>query len=466
MLKSSLVLVGGRASEAILRFLRNIILARLIGVEDYGIAGTFLIVLSFIELLTDLALDRLIVQDRDGASPRFVATIQALMVLRAIVMSAVLFVLAGVIADLFNQPDLIWAYQLFAVIPLIRGLYNVAVVCQQRDMRFGKEMTALVASLVATLVVVAPMALLLEDYRVILVILVVENLVRSGVSLAISDRPFRLAWDGAVLRRALAFGAPLTLSGLMMFFIAQGDRVAIATQFTAHDLGLFTAAVNLMMVPYLLASRISASFFNPLLSRQRDNPDAFSRQATIAVQAMLLMGGLNIVGFAVLGPPVFLLGFGPSFAGAVPFLVPLATMFGVRLARQGFVSILLARGRTTYVLMSNVVRALFLPLLFVVAALGGSVWDVIAVGLVGEVVTFIVSAVLVTRRLHLGAALWRARIPLILGAGLAVAAMALPLLGANRLTLFITTGSLLAVMGLFCPDVLKSGLRQIRARTG
>jgi O-antigen/teichoic acid export membrane protein len=61
LLKALSILAGGRASIAALNFARNILLARLVTVEDYGIASTFIVAIALVELFGDLALDRLVV---------------------------------------------------------------------------------------------------------------------------------------------------------------------------------------------------------------------------------------------------------------------------------------------------------------------------------------------------------------------------------------------------------------------
>jgi O-antigen/teichoic acid export membrane protein len=61
LLKALSILAGGRASIAALNFTRNILLARLVTVEDYGIASTFIVAIALVEMFGDLALDRLVV---------------------------------------------------------------------------------------------------------------------------------------------------------------------------------------------------------------------------------------------------------------------------------------------------------------------------------------------------------------------------------------------------------------------
>ena len=46
MLKTATVLLGSNVSVAVLKMLRNVLLARLLSVENYGIASTFAVVFA------------------------------------------------------------------------------------------------------------------------------------------------------------------------------------------------------------------------------------------------------------------------------------------------------------------------------------------------------------------------------------------------------------------------------------
>ena len=76
-LKSGLLLSGGSIASSMCSFGRNIIIARLISVENFGIAATLALTMSLVEMASNLSLDRLIVQDPEGDSPRLQATAHA-----------------------------------------------------------------------------------------------------------------------------------------------------------------------------------------------------------------------------------------------------------------------------------------------------------------------------------------------------------------------------------------------------
>src|SRR6056297_3280145 len=93
-LKGGLLLSGGSMLSAGCSFARNIIIARLISVEDFGIAATFALTMSLIEMASNLALDRLLVQAPDGDSPHMLATGHAFQVFRGVLSAIALFALA------------------------------------------------------------------------------------------------------------------------------------------------------------------------------------------------------------------------------------------------------------------------------------------------------------------------------------------------------------------------------------
>ena len=76
-------------------FIRNIIIARLISPNDFGIAATFVITVSLLEMISDLAAHRLLVQAKDGNEERFQETAHLLMVVRGAVNAVLLFLLAS-----------------------------------------------------------------------------------------------------------------------------------------------------------------------------------------------------------------------------------------------------------------------------------------------------------------------------------------------------------------------------------
>ena len=76
MLKKAFLVVTGNAFGSALLLLRNLIVARLVSPHDYGIASTFAIVMSLVEMLSYVGLNQLMVVDKDGDDPHFQRAMQ------------------------------------------------------------------------------------------------------------------------------------------------------------------------------------------------------------------------------------------------------------------------------------------------------------------------------------------------------------------------------------------------------
>ncbi len=398
MFKVGMLLTVGSSGVAALRFARNILLARLISVEDYGIASTFIIVTSFFALAGDLALDRMIIQDRRGAEPRFIGVVQAVIILRAVVMSALMLLLAGPTAELFSLPGQTWVFQVLALIPLLQGIVHPDLFRHQRDSHFAPFIIADLAGVCVSLLVMIWLAVVLGDFRIMLAVLIVEQAVRALVSHLYAERPFRLAWDNGVALQAVRFGVPLVLSGLTVFAVTQGERILVANQFTFRDLGIFSAALTLAFTPGQLLATIQQRYFLPQLAPAALASNGSGRRLNEALQVTLLTGAGFALGAYVFGPQAMVLLFGERFAEGAAFIGLIALVAALRAMRSGPNVVALSDGHTWEILAASVVRLVSLPIAVAIVLNGGSILDILIVGALGEAAALVFAYALVVWR--------------------------------------------------------------------
>ena len=125
MLKSLMQLLSSGLMVRMLELLRTAILARLLTVEDYGIVATFFLPVALVQMAGAFSLDKLVVQDREGDTPGFVASLHTVQLVRGLLGAVLLVVLAGPYARLLGVEGLIWPYQALAMFPLVAGIVNL-----------------------------------------------------------------------------------------------------------------------------------------------------------------------------------------------------------------------------------------------------------------------------------------------------------------------------------------------------
>lgn len=461
MLRSGLILTGGRVAFSLLRFIRNLLIARLIGVEEFGIASTFLVTFSFLEMVTDLALAQLIVQHKDGNDPKVVAAIKGLDILRGICLGGVIFIFAGEIAVLFGNPDLVWAYQLIALQPILVALSHPDQARLQREMRFEKQVYSQLTGALVTFLAIWPLSFWLDDFRLMIWVLLGEAAVMSAMTHLKAERPFRLGWNRAVFRQAMAFGLPLVAAGPLGFIALQGDRVLVANQYSATDLGLFSAALTLSMTPSLLLMSINRSFFLPILARERANAAARATLTRRTLEAHLVLGGLQAFFFGLFAPWVLVLAFGTPFAGGGGFAVLLGIIFAARLARNGPTTVSIALGHTKHTLYADMTRTVSYPLAIAMALRGVEIEYLLLLSLGAELIALSVALLAVHRCGEV--ALSGLILPLAAFAGVFAALVASHSLGLGSAAHLAACGAL-AVLLYACRGTLQMAARKARGR--
>ena len=401
MLRSAFLLLSGNAATALLTLARNLLIARLISVENYGIAATFAIAMAVVEMVSALGMEQQIVQSKDGDDPDFQAAIQGFTVLRGVLSFGVLFATAGLMADFLGIPDLAWAYQVMALVPLIRGLAHFDNHRQKRQMRFGPMLWTQGGSAIAAVVAVAPAYAVFSDHRVMLVSLMVQALAFTAITHALAERPYRLRFDVAAWTASTRFGWPLLINGILLFAVMHGEKLVVGRVLGLADLGILAMGLTLTMTPTLVLAKSMQNLFLPKLSAVQDDDAAFQRLAEITIQSVMVLAMVYLLGVVLLGGPVVTVLLGEKYLALIPLMTLLAVQQTLRVFKAGGATVALARRQTANAMVANGVRVLALPLAVWVAQAGGGLTGVIAVATAGEAAGFAISLLLIRLRLRM-----------------------------------------------------------------
>ena len=402
MIGKAALLLSGNAATALLTLVRNLVIARLIPVEDYGIAATFALAMAVVEMASAFGLQQQIVQAQDGDDPRFQAALQGFQLLRGLVAGAALFAAAGPIADFLNLPDTAWAYRVMAAVPVLTALQHFDIHRLNRRMAYGPLVLTGTLPAVAALAAVWPLYLAFGDWRVMLWTILLQAALAALVSHLVAERRFALRLDRAATLRAMRFGWPLLLNGALLFLVLYGDRVMVARLLGMAPLAVFSMGVTLTLTPTLVLDRTTQNLFLPRLSRAaeagEDGGERFQTLARAALQAAMLNGAALVLGTVVFGAVFVRLTLGEKYADLVPLLVPLAILHAVRVWKTGPAVVALARGQTGNAMLANLPRAAFLPLGWMLLQGGGTLLQLVWLGTLAECLGLAVALVLVRGR--------------------------------------------------------------------
>lgn len=399
MVRTGLTLLTGNATTALLLLLRNLAVAALIPVADYGVAATFAMVMSLIEMASTLGLQQQIVQSPKGAEPRFQAAVQGFHALRGVAAAAVLLLLAGPLAAFLGVPEVAWAYQVLAFVPLSQAFLHFDLHRLQREMRFGPMILAGVVPALLSLVLVWPLAAWLGDYRVMLIAVLVQAGVRLVMSHVVAQRRYALVIDLGIMGETLKFGWPLLVNAVLLYIVFQGDKIIVGRVLGMEALALLAMGFTLTLMPTLVLAKSTQNFFLPQLSRGKD-------LAQVTLQVCLLHGLMLVVGIALLGAPLVRGVLGSDYAGLEPLLLPLAVLHALRVAKAGPGIVALAAGYSSNAMWGNAPRVCSLAVVWLAVMQGQGLLVVIWIACAGEALGLALALVLMHRRVGVAPAWW------------------------------------------------------------
>ncbi len=409
LFKGGLSLSVGQVVSQVCSFVRSVILARLISPENFGIAATFAMTFSLLEMLSNFSSDKLLVQSQQGNEPRMQQTAQFFHVIRGVANGGLIFLLAGPISGLFGVPQARWAFQCLALVPVIRAFIHLDTNRFQRDMRFGPSVLVDVISSVAITIAVVPLAWKLRDYSAMLWLLILQSIVFTVGSHLLAERPYRVCWDRNFARQMAKFGWPLLVNGLLMFGIFEGDRFVIGSAnrifphstYNLTDLGVYSVAFSVTMAPTMFVANVFTSLFLPLFSRAQGAVQQFQRRYLACSQLIALISVVISIPFVIAGGKLVSLVYGHKYGGAAVFIGWLAAMWALRMVRVTPTLAAISLGDTPNAMISNVLRSLALLGILVAAGVGaGVVWICIS-GFFGELLATVVSVYRLRHRFDL-----------------------------------------------------------------
>jgi O-antigen/teichoic acid export membrane protein len=393
-------MAGARATVLLVTFLRNLLLARLIGAEDYGIAVSYSIALGLLEAAFEFGPDKYIVHARDGGSPDMLAAAHTFTVGRGLCAGLVLFLGAAPIADLFHVPHLAWAYQLLALAPIIRGFVHFDFRRRQRDLSYRQEIAITLFSALAGFLVALGVALVEASHVAMLASLLAQISVFVALSYVVADTHYRLSVARHPLATLLRFGWPLVLNSIIIAAATGGDQAIVGSSFGPETLAVYAATATLIGGPFLILQTLPAQLMLPVLGPLRGQALFQARYERFGA-GVALSAVITVVPLAVLGPVVVPLLFGSGFRPDPLVVAALAAVGGLSLLRAWTNLAALAVGHSKATLYTNLVRLSGLAVAVGAAALGGGVAVIALAMAFGELAALIYGLAMTGRIINL-----------------------------------------------------------------
>ncbi len=305
---------------------QQIVLARLLLPEDFGLLGIALLAIGTLDVFTQTGLEAALVQRRN-IDNQALNTGWTLTLCRAVLLTALLYGLGPSIALFFQMPRAGLLLQVLALTVLLDGMANIGVLQFKRELNFRPQVLLGQSYLITNLVLSVGLTLLYRSVWAMVIARVVSSAVRTTASYAICPYQPRLGFNRRYARDLFHFGKFVFLGNIFLFLAMRGDDALVGKILGATTLGFYTFAYALSNTPTSSVTYVISRVAFPTYAKLQDDLPALRSGYHKALRFTALLALPVAIGLLALAPDAVRVIYGEKWMPMVP-AVQILCIFG------------------------------------------------------------------------------------------------------------------------------------------
>lgn len=310
--------VSERISLQGIHMLISIVLARLLEVKEFGLIGMLAIFTSIAQSLVDSGFGSALIQKKD-ATQTDSSSIFYFNLLVGIFLAGALFFSAPLIANFYNQPELIPVTRVLSLSLVINAFGLVQISMLRREMDFKRHF---IVSMIAVLIsgtsgIIAALAGLGVWS---LVIQTLTNSLSQSVSLWLINKWRPIGhFSLTSLKTMFSFGSKLLVAGLIETVFKNLYQTFIGRTYTATDLGYYSRASTMESAASVATSMSLGQVIFPAFSPYQDDNKTLKQVHSKIIKMSMFLHIPLMIGLIAIAEPLFLFLLTDKWAESIPY---------------------------------------------------------------------------------------------------------------------------------------------------
>tara|TARA_R110002051_G_scaffold64139_2_gene116792 strand:+ start:39190 stop:40629 length:1440 start_codon:yes stop_codon:yes gene_type:complete len=342
-----------------LSFAAMLFLARWLGPKDFGLIGMVAIFIAIGTTLIDSGLAASLIRTAKVASIDF-STVFYMNIAVGLLAYLLLYTIAPIIANFFDQFLLVAILRVYSLIFLISATTSVQLAILQKEMAF-KKLTLL--NVPSTLLgVTVGLFLGYNGYGVWSIVwmyLTIQTVLSLLLWSTASWRP-NLSFSKQKLQQHFSFGYKLMLSSLLNTIFNNSYNVIIGKFFPVQILGFYERAQRFCEYPSMTITGIIEKVTYPMLARLQEDVPRLSNIYQKILKVTFFITAPLMLGASALAKPLFLLILGVEWLSAVPYFQILSLAYMLYPLHAFNLNVLKVFGRSDLFLKLEVIKKIII----------------------------------------------------------------------------------------------------------
>ena len=368
-----------RGGVQIITFLVQLVLARLLTPEDYGILAILSVFISLSSTFVNNGLANAVIQKKNSDSKDF-NTVFYFQFAVSVLFVGILFLLAPWVSRYYENPDLTQYLRVMSLTLLIDAMYAMQMAKLKITMQFKKRFFANIAGILAQAAVGIGMALAGCGVWSLIASQLAQKLVLMLVLTAMIRWFPHAEFSFARLGQLFGYSWKLFVGWLIGTVHQDIYAFIIGKYFSTATLGYYNRASNLPQTITKTVNETVSNVMFPALAKLQDEPDAFKQNTRRMMSLICFLIWPITAGIAAVSESFIMAVLTEKWAASIPMMQLFALAYGFNVISTANMQPFNALGRSdVFMKLEMVKRSLSVALLLVAAILLQNIFAVIGV---------------------------------------------------------------------------------------
>ena len=310
------VLGAGAAVERGMRLVRNMILARILAPDQFGLMALVVAAGGLFEVFTEVGVREAIVQNKRGDSKEFLNVAWWFSAARGAILYLLGLALVPLAAWFYREPLLESLLKVSFLTMLFSGLASTRLYALQKNLQFGRYVGVVQGAGLGGTIVSLVTAWFVPSVWALVAGFVAEAAFRCATSFILCPIRPVLRFDRGCAAELFGFARGMFGLPILTFLAMQADVFVLGRVCSKSELGAYSLAASLAMIPSMLFSMTIQPLILPTLS-SFDGDRARLGETILRLTRWLTMFGLPAAACgAVFGGPILAVVYGQAYISA------------------------------------------------------------------------------------------------------------------------------------------------------
>lgn len=363
--RGSLWLGGGSGMENVLRILRNMILARIMAPQAFGLMAIVIAVNGAFDSFTEIGIKEAIIQNPHGSGRAYLNAAWWVSFIRGLGLYLIGFLAAPWIASFYHQPELQPMLRVAMISIVFSGMMSVRAYGALKKMNYLPWVLITHGGNILGVTTAIVLGLCYKSVWALVVGFTVESLARCVISYIACPFWPRLRLHKDSLRALMHYASGMIGLPILTLLYAKSDIFVVGKICSATELGMYSMAMALAYIPDVICVTVIAPLLMPAFSSIQHDTHRLTSSVLSSLKYLAFIF-LPILTLMACGAPLILSAvYGKPYAAVSGTFALLCAAMALKILGWGLVTTFFATGRPELSRRASLVRLVVLIVLII-----------------------------------------------------------------------------------------------------